>query len=86
MSAQCLLLLMARIKGFDNDDQATNTSLLLPANNFGHLAGNSYVLQPGHHQQKFQFHQQQDALAAPILISHFLPCPFLDSWPQLFLH
>ena len=28
------------------------------------VKGNSNVLQPGHHYQKFKFHQQQEALAA----------------------
>ena len=27
------------------------------------LAGNSNVLRPGHHYQKFKFHQQQEAMA-----------------------
>ena len=36
------------------------------------------VLQPGHHYQKFKFHQQQEALATqPDLLS---------SWPLLLLH
>ena len=49
-------------------------------------AGNSNVLQPGHHYQKFKFHQQQEALAAHFDFTSFSAQPFLDSWPQLFLH
>ena len=37
----------------DNDDQATIKTLLLPAYCEVIVAGNSNVLQPGHHYQKF---------------------------------
>ena len=50
------------------------------------LAGNINVLLPGHHYQKFKFHQQQEALAAHFDFTSFSARPFLDSWPQLFLH
>ena len=49
-------------------------------------AGNSNVLRPGHHYQKFKFHQQQEALAAHFDFTSFSAQPFLNSWPQLFLH
>ena len=50
------------------------------------LAGNINVLQPGHYYQKFKSHQQQEALAAHFDFTSFSAQPFLDSWPQLFLH
>ena len=50
------------------------------------LAGNSNVLQPGHYYQKFKLHQQQEALAAHFDFTSSSAWPFLDSWPQLFLH
>ena len=50
------------------------------------LAGNSNVLRPGHHYQKFKFHQQQEALATHFDFTSFSAQSFLDSWPQLFLH
>ena len=50
------------------------------------LASNSNVLRPGHRYQKFKFHQQQEALAAHFDFTSFSAQPFLDSWPQLFLH
>ena len=50
------------------------------------LAGNSNVLRPGHHYQKFKFHQQQEVLAAHFDFTSFSAQRFLDSWPQLFLH
>ena len=50
------------------------------------VAGNSNVLRPGHHYQKFKFHQQQEALAAHFDFTSFSARPFLNSWPQLFLH
>ena len=39
-------------------------------------AGNSNVLRPGHHYQKFKFHQQQEALAAPFDFTSFSAQPF----------
>ena len=50
------------------------------------VVGNSEVLRPGHHYQKFKFHQQQEVLAAHFDFTSFSAQPFLDSWPQLFLH
>ena len=47
-------------------------------------SGNGNVLQPGHHYQKFKFHQQQEALAAHFDFTSFSAQPFLNSWPQLF--
>ena len=49
------------------------------------LAGSSNALRPGHHYQKFKYHQQQKALAAHFDFTSFSAQPFLDSWPQLFL-
>ena len=39
-------------------------------------AGNSNVLRPGHHYQKFKFHQQQEALAAHFDFTFFSAQPF----------
>ena len=50
------------------------------------LLGNSNVLLPGHHYQKFKFHQQQEALAAHFDFTSFSAQPFLDSWLQPFLN
>ena len=50
------------------------------------LGGNGNVLRPGHHYQKFKFHQQQEALAAHFDLTSFSAQLFLNSWPQLFLH
>ena len=49
------------------------------------MAGNGNVLRPGHY-QKFKFHQQQEALATHFDFTYFSAQPFLNSWPQLFLH
>ena len=49
-------------------------------------SGNGNVLRPGHHYQKFKFHQQQEALAAHFDFTSFSAQPFLNSWLQLFLH
>ena len=68
-------------KSFDNDDQATKHYCCLPQ-----LTGNSNVLWPGHHYQKFYFHQQQEALAAHILISHFLSMAFFRFFATTFLY
>ena len=43
-------------------------------------------MQPGHHYQKFEFHQQQEALATHSDFTSFSAQPFLDSWLQLVLH
>ena len=48
------------------------------------LAGNSNVLWPCHHYQKFKFHQQQKALAAHFDFTSFSAQPFLDFFLQLF--
>ena len=40
------------------------------------LAGNGNVLQPGHHYQKFKFHQQQEALATHFDFTSFSAKPF----------
>ena len=40
------------------------------------LAGNGNVLRPGHHYQKFKFHQQQEALAAHFDFTSFSAQPF----------
>ena len=40
------------------------------------VAGNSSVLQPGHHYQKFLFHQQLGALAAHFYFTSFSAWPF----------
>ena len=48
------------------------------------VASNSNVLWPGHHYQKFKFHQQQEALAAHFNFTPFSAWFLLDSWLQLF--
>ena len=40
------------------------------------LAGNGNALRPGHHYQKFKFHQQQEALAAHFDFTSFSAQPF----------
>ena len=39
-------------------------------------SGNGNVLRPGHHYQKFKFHQQQEALAAHFDFTSFSAQPF----------
>ena len=48
------------------------------------LVGNSNVLRPGHHYQKFKFYQQQETLAVHFDFTSFSVWPFLNSWQQLF--
>ena len=72
------------IKSFDNDDKAAKHYCCLPTGKLRIVAGNSNVLQPGHHYQNFKFHQQQEALAAHFDFTSFSAWLFLGSWPQLF--
>ena len=50
------------------------------------LAGNSNVLRPGHHYQKFKFHQQQEALAAHFDFTSFSAQPFFRFLATTFFH
>ena len=50
------------------------------------VAGNSNVLRPGHHYQKFKFHQQQEALAAHFDFTSFSTQPFFRFLATFFLH
>ena len=58
---------------------ATKT-LLLPK------SGSSNILRPGHHYQKFKFHQQQEALAAHFDLTSFSAQPFFRFLTATFLH
>ena len=58
------------IKSFDNK------KLLLPTYCEVILAGNSNILRPGHHYQKFKFHQQQEAFATHSDFISFSALPF----------
>ena len=44
------------------------------------------VLRPGHHYQKFKFHQQQEALAAHFDFTSFSAQPFFRFLAATFLH
>ena len=50
------------------------------------VKGNSNVLRPGHHYQKFKFHQQQETLAAHFDFTSFPAWPFFKFLAVTFLH
>ena len=50
------------------------------------LTGNGNVLWPGHHYQKFKFHQQQEALAAHFDFTSFLAQPFFKFLAATFFY